>query len=173
MIRAKMGDMVGDVITKIIGLERHSTEVRISMAAGNQFVLYHESDCCESVDLEDFDGCAEDLIGALIVSAEEVNSPEPDGYSYMGDSHTWTFYKIETNKGGLWMRWLGQSNGYYSERVTLGVEPHRLDGPALISEDGKPLWYINGTSYRKFSDYQIAANLSENDITMIKLKYGE
>ena len=35
------------------------------------------------------------------------------------ESYTWTFYKIETNKGGLWVRWLGESNEYYSEEVNV------------------------------------------------------
>ena len=54
--------------------------------------------------------------------AEEVKNSDfdeckkPDEYS---ESWTWTFYKIETNKGGIWMRWLGESNGWYSEEVDL------------------------------------------------------
>jgi hypothetical protein len=36
-----------------------------------------------------------------------------------GESMTWTFYKFRTTGGDLWVRWLGESNGYYSERVTV------------------------------------------------------
>ena len=112
-------ELEGKVIAKVTGLEKSSIEVRIFTECGKEYLFYHEQDCCESVDLVDFDGCADDLVGALIVSAEEVNSDEPEGYYYGDDSHTWTFYKIETNKGGIWMRWLGVSNGYYSESVDL------------------------------------------------------
>lgn len=106
----------GQTIINITGLEKESDEVRIFTKEGNEYLFYHSQDCCENVSLNDFDGDALDLIGGLIVSAEEVegNDESPGEYS---DSYTWTFYKIETNKGGLWMRWLGESNGYYSESV--------------------------------------------------------
>jgi len=48
-----------------------------------------------------------------------VNITYNSGYNYDGYAHEWTFYKLETDKGGLWMRWLGESNGFYSMRVTV------------------------------------------------------
>lgn len=112
-------ELEGKVIAKVTGLEKSSDEVRIFTECGKEYLFYHEQDCCESVNLEDFDGCADALVGALIVSAEEVSNEDPAGYSYGDDSHSWTFYKIETNKGGICMRWLGESNGYYSDSVDL------------------------------------------------------
>lgn len=113
--------LVGQTIKEIKGLEEGSDEVRVFTTEGNEYLFHHDQDCCESVDLNDFDGDADDLIGGLITSAEEVegetlghNEGKPSEHC---ESFTWTFYKIETNKGGVWMRWLGESNGYYGESV--------------------------------------------------------
>lgn len=114
--KVELSELNGRVIKEITGLEYNSDEVRIFTECGNEYLFYHEQDCCECVDLNDFEGDASDLIGALIVSAEEVTSDD-QGAPEDADSYTWTFYKIETNKGGIWMRWLGESNGYYSESV--------------------------------------------------------
>lgn len=118
-----ISELEGKVIREIAGLESGSEEVNIFTDCGKHYRFYHEQDCCESVDLDDFDGDPEDLKGGLIVSAEEIinsgdeeSEGKPHDYS---ESFTWTFYKIETNKGGIWMRWLGESNGYYSESVYL------------------------------------------------------
>jgi len=113
-------------ILSIEGLEQGSEKIVFRMMTGN-LILEHQQDCCESVAVEDLEGDAEDLVGQVLLHAEEVVNGEEDGQSGevddYGESMTWTFYKFRTTGGDLWVRWLGESNGYYSERVTVTWEP--------------------------------------------------
>lgn len=95
-------------------------ELNFTLADGRSFTMYHQQDCCESVYLAEIVGNLEELIGHPITQAEvvtsgDVESERPGRWS---ESWTWTFYKIATIKGAVTLRWCGESNGYYSERVT-------------------------------------------------------
>jgi len=54
---------------------------------------------------------------------------------------------------------------------------HRLDGPAIEWaiewEDGNYWWHINGIMYRDFKEFQVAGGLSDSDMMLLRLKYGE
>jgi hypothetical protein len=50
---------------------------------------------------------------------------------------------------------------------------HRLDGPAVEWADGEKEWWVNGDWCTNFKDFQKAAKLTDNQITILKLKYGE
>lgn len=116
---AKIEDMVGKVFTSVRGEAGDDTLVFENNT--ERFVFFHDQDCCESVDINDIVGDLQDLVGEPLLIAEEVSNedgPEPE----YADSYTWTFYKFATRKGYVDVRWLGQSNGYYSEGVSLGRE---------------------------------------------------
>ena len=49
---------------------------------------------------------------------------------------------------------------------------HRLDGPSIDCE-GHQWWYIDGVRYYNFKDFQAAGKLTDDEITMLILKYGE
>ncbi|EMQ0190328.1 hypothetical protein J8975_16125 [Klebsiella pneumoniae] len=82
------------------------------------FTFFHEQDCCESVWIEDIEGDLSDLEYSPILEAEVVSNKETDDSC---DSRTWTFFKFGTAKGHVVVRWCGESNGYYSESVTLKI----------------------------------------------------
>jgi hypothetical protein len=114
----KIEDMLGKVFTSV-------TSTAHEMVFANdkeKFTFLHWQDCCESVYIEDIVGDLSDLEGEPLLIAEEVSgeTPEEDEENY--ESRTWTFYKFATRKGYVDVRWLGESNGYYSESVDLEHE---------------------------------------------------
>lgn len=90
-----------------------NTELIFRSTCGRTFEMSHSQDCCEHVRIEDIVGDLQDLVGSPILHAEESSSNAEEA----SESGTWTFYKLATAKGWVDIRWLGESNGYYSERV--------------------------------------------------------
>ena len=113
-------DLVGHTI---VSYELTDDTLQFNLENGNQVLYYHEQDCCEGVWIEDIAGELDDLIGSPLLIAEEVcsyDSLDVDREDH-DDSFTWTFYKFYTVKGSVTIRWLGTSNGYYSESVDMKV----------------------------------------------------
>lgn len=122
----------GLTLTEIVGMERGYDRITFATSDGRSFLMSHHQDCCESVLVEDVEGDVSDLLNTPITFAEEISSDSllnttiaaeeislkvtqfPDDYA----STTWTFYRICTVRGHAVIRWLGTSNGYYSERVS-------------------------------------------------------
>ena len=113
----ELKDLVGRIITHIDPCEKDSDTMRF-LTDGYEWIFYHDQDCCEWVRVEDVIGDLSDLIGNPILLAEAVSREDPS----LLDSLTWTFYKFATIKGSVTVRWIGESNGYYSEEVDLLVK---------------------------------------------------
>ena len=114
--------MTGLTFVKVEGAVG-SDEMLFETAEGARFVFGHWQNCCERVDINDITGDLEDLVGEPLLIAEEVSGETPVDFDE--DNHesvSWTFYKFATRKGYVDVRWLGESNGYYSESVDLFVE---------------------------------------------------
>lgn len=116
--------LVGLSIKAITGLKKHSEDVTFRFYDGTVVTMHHDQDCCEHVSVEDVTGDLNDLLGTpLLVFDERVSRDEEQaddgGYD---DSNTWTFYTLRTIKGTVDIRWLGSSNGYYSEQVDVRLD---------------------------------------------------
>ena len=117
-----MALMLGKTFVQVTGSVGDG-DMTFDTATGERFMFAHSQDCCERVDINDIVGDLEDLVGEPLLVAEEVQGETPVDFDE-GDheSVTWTFYKFATRKGYVDVRWLGESNGYYSEGVDLFVE---------------------------------------------------
>lgn len=124
----KFESLLGETIRKVI---EDKDSIRFYTDT-HQYVLKHDQDCCETVEIESITGDLEDLLNTPITLAEEASNSwhasnnsrvlhalmpnEPR--SQYDESWTWTFYKLATIKGYVDIRWYGTSNGYYSESVS-------------------------------------------------------
>jgi hypothetical protein len=94
---------------------------------GTRVEFYHSQSCCESVYIESIVGDINDLIGNVLLVAEEVSnfdtpaSKLTENSGAWLDPEQWTFYKFDSNKGGITVRWYGTSNGWYSTDVSMKV----------------------------------------------------
>ena len=129
-----MEQMLGLTFVEVTGSVGDG-EMTFVTADGQRFMFAHMQDCCEYVSIEDICGNLQDLVGSPMLQAEEVSGVTPVEFDETEhDSVTWTFYKFATCKGYVDVRWLGESNGYYSESVELYVEGVVVPGehqPAL------------------------------------------
>lgn len=106
----------GKTIVEVVGLKKQEESVVLKLGDKSELEFHHEQSCCESVWLEDFEFSGKSIIGAKILDVILVS--EKQGDTEWG-TMTWTFYKVQTDKGELFMRWCGESNGYYLEDVDI------------------------------------------------------
>lgn len=112
----EFSELLGKRIVKATGAVGDDV-VTFVTSEGETYRLYHSQDCCESVEVEEIIGDINDIVDdGPILLAEEVTNYEGPVPEY-AESYTWTFYKLRTLNGDVTIRWLGESNGYYSESV--------------------------------------------------------
>ena len=112
-------DLEGQIVEEITGLIEGYDEVFIKTNNGT-YRLYHEQDCCEYVRVVKVIGNVNELIGEVIFAEEDAGANEPDWYNEsFNDSHTWTKYVLKTENASLEFWYLGESNGYYCESVSI------------------------------------------------------
>lgn len=119
-------DLKGRCFTRV---EASDDEIKFFLSDTRYVRMCHYQDCCENVQVEDICGDMDDLVDAYIVHFEERSE---QGDSEWG-SQTWTYYDIQTTRGCVNIRWLGESNGYYSESVTVELVSEGEDDVTLNS----------------------------------------
>jgi hypothetical protein len=118
-----LSSFVGKYVVGVRGMEKGSEEIYILFDDTSALKFHHDQDCCGNVSVEDVIGDPTDLVCLPLLMCEEVESVQPDYYSA---TSTWykfasiggyTWYKFASIGGYVTVRWLGTSNGYYSEGV--------------------------------------------------------
>lgn len=124
--------MIGAIITTIDGSVGKDKMV-FHANDGKKFIFHHWQNCCENVSIDDICGDLNDLLNSPILEAEEVSNLDAPKVDY--ESYTWTFYRFSTKNGSVTIKWLGTSNGYYSEGVSFSEEIPEKD----MDEDYMPM----------------------------------
>lgn len=90
-------------------------------ADGYVFSLHHNQDCCEWVRCVHIEGDTKSLIGNTVKMAQDDTCEDPEWYKHgYNDCHTWTVFTLIDDKNNrVDFYWLGESNGYYSETVSV------------------------------------------------------
>lgn len=141
---ANLDCIVGQNILKIITpsdiLEEYGEnadvfdEVKLAVELSDGILYFiHEQDCCEDVYLDDGLEDLKSMVGEKILNAYEAKSSDAvvpaDALesATVYDSYTYTFYNISTAKHDTCLRFIGISNGYYSEDMDIAYIPKSID----------------------------------------------
>lgn len=118
-------ELVGKTIVSTSGIETGGKDYTFTLLDGSTVRFCHDQDCCEQVRVYDIKGDPSKILGKQIAFAEEDNPCDHPSVGDMcgSDSHTITVFTIKTNDGSeLEIVWLGESNGYYDESVSVSIQ---------------------------------------------------
>jgi len=109
--------LVGEVLDAV-DIDREENQILLTTRSGRKFLVYHEQDCCEEVQIVGQDGSFDKLIGKPIVEARDIAVDTGESESDY-DSQTTTTLVFRVDDQTVISRWVGDSNGYYSESVDI------------------------------------------------------
>jgi hypothetical protein len=107
--------LVGEVLDSV-DIDREENQILLTTRSGRRFVVYHEQECCETVAISGQDGSFDKLVGKPIVEARDIAVDTGDDEL---DSQTTTTLVFRVDDQTVISRWIGDSNGYYSESVDI------------------------------------------------------
>ena len=113
--KENLDDLKGETLTHI-DLNEKKDEILLTTESGRQFRVYHEQDCCEHVRIVGVLGRWNELLNRKVeeVGIDEIEFGSDYDYDGTGTETTLTF---RVDGKTLINRWIGESNGYYSEKV--------------------------------------------------------
>lgn len=154
-------DIEGKIVSRVIGAEAGSEYIIVVFEDGKALSFYHEQDCCENVTVNDVIGDFSDFIGQPITSVEERSEENENDYGH----ETWTFYEFTCPKGTVTVRWLGESNGYYSEAVDWKISGPVEDGDTETIRTGDKVRFYDGTTgIAKYADTGAIIELDNGEL---------
>jgi hypothetical protein len=108
--------LVGEVLD-LVDIDREENQILLTTRSGRKFLVYHEQDCCETVAIHWQDGSFDKLIGKPIVEARGIAVDTSE--EAIDSSQTTTTLVFRVDDQTVISRWIGDSNGYYSESVDI------------------------------------------------------
>ena len=114
--RVEFSVLVGETLDAV-DIDREENQILLTTRSGRRFVVYHEQDCCETVAISGQDGSFDKLIGKPLTEARDfaVDTSEES----IDSSQTTTTLVFRVDDQTVISRWIGDSNGYYSESVDI------------------------------------------------------
>ena len=114
--RVEFSVLVGEVLDSV-DIDREENQILLTTRSGRKFMVYHEQDCCEKVQIVGQDGSFDMLIGKPLTEARgfAVDTSE----EAIDSSQTTTTLVFRVDDQTVISRWIGDSNGYYSESVDI------------------------------------------------------
>ena len=109
-------ELIGEVLTHI-DVDPEKNEILLTTESGREIIIHHDQDCCENVHIEDTEGNWLTLIGKPLVEVTEDAVDQGDPPPASPDSWTRTTLTFKVDGATVISRWIGESNGYYSESV--------------------------------------------------------
>lgn len=118
-------ELVGKTIISTTAINVGVCAFEFTLSDGSRVTLYHNQDCCEQVRVYAVNGDPAQLLNKQIAFAEEDNPSDHPSVDDMSgsDSHTITVFTLKAVDGSeLEIVWLGESNGYYDESVSVSIQ---------------------------------------------------
>lgn len=133
--RIEVESLIGEVLTHVDTDEKNS-QIMLTTESGKIIKIFHDQDCCETVSIEDTEGDWHNLVGKVIVEATHESVKEGDPPPEYPDSWTRTTLKFRVSNATLISRWIGESNGYYSESVDIeNITPQGMDAAQPFQDE--------------------------------------